>query len=169
MTKTNKVDFINVSNLLAAKAGVIDERNLKALIENADSALSNMRDEYTGWIERDLEKLKDAFNAAKAEPGDAERHMKSLYAVAHEMKGQGKTFEYDLVTEIAGSLCSFLDQGAATGQQELEVIELHVNALNLVVSGRIMGDGGEIGRKLTTGLAATVAKTLTANAPPAEV
>ncbi len=168
MTKTSKADLINVSNLLAAKAGIIDEQELNALIDNADSAVSDLRDEYTDWIEQDLQKLKDAFNATKAEPGDAERHMKSLYAVAHEMKGQGKTFEYDLVTEIGGSLCSFLDQGAATGQQELEVIELHVNALTLVVSGRIMGDGGETGRKLTAGLAATVAKTLKANAPAAE-
>ncbi len=168
MTTSRKAQIIELPNLLVAKVTAASDGELAAMIAEAEAALESLRDEYRAWVTEDLAKLKDAFEAAKAEPGGAGRRLDAVFRIAHEMKGQGETFEYDLVTEIGASLCRFLERVAEIGPQELETAELHLDALSAVVGGRIMGDGGETGRKLVLGLDAAVAKTLAARPPRQE-
>jgi len=160
MARSSKAQFIKVPNRLAAKVTVIDE-SPEEKFARAEAALAEMHDDYTIWVDQDLRSLKRSLAAARSDPAQCRQHLEALYRTIHDMKGQGQTFGYPLVTEIGESLCRFLDKVDGVGDIEFAVIESHVGALSAVIVNRVEGDGGDIGRQVTLGLRAAVDKLLT--------
>ena len=81
-----------------------------------------------------------------------------IFRVAHEIKGQGGSFGYDLMTLIGNQLCHFVEELAEAGPSEVEVIGLHLDALKLVMAKQMRGDGGRAGQALLQGLEKVVSK-----------
>lgn len=78
--------------------------------------------------------------------------------LAHDLKGQGTSFGYPLLSEFAGSLTRLLDDGKAGDPLLGQLVALHVKAIAAVAQGRITGDGGETGRSLRQGFERTIAR-----------
>ncbi|HEX9645954.1 MAG TPA: hypothetical protein VGB88_00550 [Alphaproteobacteria bacterium] len=77
---------------------------------------------------------------------------------ARAMRAHGTTYGYGLVTRLAGSLYDFC--GSATGREdEIEVIEMHIQALKAVAGGRMTGDGALAGRDLVHAVEEAVSAT----------
>ena len=93
-----------------------------------------------------------------SDPAGARRHLEAIFQIAHDMKGQGGTFGYPLITRIGEQLCRFIEKVHDLGQHEVEVISLHVEAMVLVLHQRIKGDGGAVGSSLVGGLDQMLAK-----------
>ncbi len=83
-----------------------------------------------------------------------------IYGIAHNIKGMGSTFGYDLLTEISSILCEYGRNVAECGVSNSQVINNHISAIRLVVEHRICGDGGAKGRELINGLNETIAANL---------
>jgi hypothetical protein len=60
-----------------------------------------------------------------------------LNNVAHELRGQGETFGYPLVTD-----------------KHREFYKAHIDAINVVMTNKVKGDGGEVGQSLLKDLEA---------------
>ena len=77
--------------------------------------------------------------------------------VAHDIKGNGGSFGYDLMTAIGGSLSTFCraigGSGAEIGDARLEVIRVHIDAMKMVIDHGLEGDGGETGADMVAMLA----------------
>ncbi len=84
-----------------------------------------------------------------------------IYRVAHNIKGQGSSFDYPLATEIAAELCRFLHQLAAqagkVSERDLAVISGHGAALDAIARNKVTGSGGELGQRILTRLRGFVA------------
>ena len=76
------------------------------------------------------------------------------------MKGQGGSFDYNLITIIGDSLCRFIEKKKEYKQADIEVLEVHVNSIRLVITNGMKGDGGEVGKRILQGLNAVVSKKL---------
>jgi hypothetical protein len=74
----------------------------------------------------------------------------------HDLRGQGGTFGYDLVTRICDSGCKFIDLCEDFGRTELMVLNMHVDALRAVKQKDVRGQGGQTGIDLMEGLRAIV-------------
>jgi len=123
-----------------------DPANFAAALAQAQAAVAAMADEYIGWVTADLERLDTAVAAIDAiAPASG---LKAAHGVAHDIKGQGATFGYKLVTDIAAMLCRYLQNAASVGSYDPDVIEAHVQALKTVVDNRVKGDAGELGREI---------------------
>src|SRR5258708_32088669 len=72
-------------------------------LARAEAAVAALAVDYVAWATRDLAAMRD-IAASLAAAADVDR----LYAISHDVKGQGGSFGYPLVTAIAGSLCRFL-------------------------------------------------------------
>jgi hypothetical protein len=86
-----------------------------------------------------------------------------IFRIAHDLRGQGTTFEYPLVTRISGSVCTFIEGRSKQGTldvDDFEVICVHLDALNAVLALRVIGDGGPTGREIGDGLEYAVKKIL---------
>lgn len=119
-----------------------------------------MQGDYLSWVQGDLERLQETFRAAEAaDPSECREKLKEVFSIAHDVKGQGGSFNYHLMTTIGNQLCRFIEKLPDTvSQGQLEVVKVHIDALRLVIAQRLEGDGGSVGTKLVRGLDAAINK-----------
>jgi hypothetical protein len=128
------------------------------VLQRAEAVITNMADEYLQWVEKDLVTIQKAFDGLKASPTGAREHLERIYQVSHDIKGQGGSFGYQLMTIIGNQLCRFLEHLDSAGPLEIEVVRLHIDAMRLVISRRIKDTGGAVGAQLLAGLDQVTAK-----------
>src|SRR5687768_9053957 len=78
-----------------------------AAVARAEAALKGLAAEYERRAAQDVARLKAVLAELKAGAA-AQSAWESLHRVSHDMKGQGGTFDYGLVSEIADRFCGFL-------------------------------------------------------------
>ena len=78
--------------------------------------------------------------------------------IAHDLKGQGSTFGYNLMTFFAASLYDFSFQEGEISDNHVELLKAHIDSMNVVIKDRIRGDGGEEGQALQKGLQDAIEK-----------
>ncbi|MBF0246659.1 MAG: Hpt domain-containing protein [Alphaproteobacteria bacterium] len=128
--------------------GAVD---LKAL-EKAESVIANLADEYLKWVQEDFLRLEKAFNVLKSGEGDVTQNLDNIFQIAHDMKGQGGSFGYDLMTAIGDQLCRLVEKMTKAGPREQEMIRVHIDAMRVIITKNLKGDGGNEGRQLLMGL-----------------
>ncbi len=159
MSDDDTVNVIKPPDTLSAKVtkggpGAVD----LAAIERAESVIANMADSYLDWVEEDLVKIAKAQEELKANRDDAVNRLDKIFQIAHDMKGQGGSFGYDLMTILGNDLCRFIEEKDSVSDVDIEVIDLYISTMQIVISKRMSGDGGAEGAKVLTGLAAVVEK-----------
>jgi hypothetical protein len=134
-----------------AGGGDIGYNPLKETLARAEEATTALRANYTEWARIDVDHTQALLDAAKKAPEGREQ-LDLLYAAMHNIKGQGTSFGYPLVTRIGQSLCRLLAPGRTVDEAGLKVAQAHLDALKLVLAQRIAGKGGEVGDKLAAKL-----------------
>lgn len=128
-------------------------------LEKAEQALSKMSEDYPDWVSSIVVKLQEQHGRCVDSPEMRRECFEEINHMAHDMKGQGGTFGYPLITNFADSLYGFTIQrpGEITDNQ-IELVKGHLDAMRAVIRGRVSGSGGEIGQSLTDGLAQAIEK-----------
>jgi hypothetical protein len=151
--------FVTPPNYLKMKvgAGGVDKEALKEA-EIAVQVLGHKM--YAQWADSDLERMRAAFETLKQTSLDNAADVKKMLRICWDMKGLGGTFGYPLVTTITHYLSSYLEH-CLDRQLEVSsaVVSPHIDALYVVLSQKVSGDGGAIGRELVAGLEKVVLKT----------
>lgn len=141
--------------------GDSDNAGLGAILANAQAAVAELADQYIGWVKEDMVRLEAAIAPITDSAGSADAvRLRAVYDVAHDIKGQGSTFGYPLVTEIANLLCRYTEAATKKAKTDRSVIDAHVTALHTVINNRVQGDAGELGREILEALRAAAAKSL---------
>ena len=159
--KKPQVEIFVLQNRLKAKAGgtagkpgAIDP----AAIERAQLHVSRMAEAHQAQTRIDLTELQAAFIMATNDPERRKEHLKRVYKIADGILTLGKTFGYDLLSEFANSLNHFIIGLETPSPAQMQVVQLHIDAMHAVVREDIKGPGGEIGKALSQSLAAARAK-----------
>ncbi len=121
------------------------------------NATEHLSEAYQGWAVDDLQALWQAFQGSAAAGNDADADVKKMFDIAHEVRGQGGSFGFPLITGIGDSLCKFLEPLDSLTGRDLEVIKIHILAMKAVFHQNLKGDSGaagEVGRELPRLLAA---------------
>ncbi len=159
MTEGDKPQLIHPPNPLKMKVGVGGPGAVTPeALERAEAVIADLADDYLAWAEEDLTKLQAAMASLKAAEGDNSAEVEAIFQIAHDVKGQGGSFGYQLMTEIGDHLCRFLESLESANPAEIDVIGLHIDALRLVISEKMKGDCGKAGNSLYKGLEMVVAK-----------
>ena len=131
----------------------------EAALQRAEQVIEDLADTYLETVRADLEKLQNAFAELKSGAGDKEKHLADIFQIAFDIKGLGGSFDFNLMTVIGNQLCRYLD--GLEGDPEagdLDLIQLHIDALQVVIAEGLKGDGGAAGEQLLSGLESVVAK-----------
>ena len=151
---------IKPPNTLSQKAtvggpGAVDA----AALERAETEISDLADDYVNWAKDDIKRLEDVFAGMKDGSDDLDQLAQQIFQISHDIKGQGGSFDYPLMTIIGGQLWAFIDKREkAVDAGTVKVIGLHINAMQLVIAQALTGDGGAIGDQLLTGLEKVIEK-----------
>lgn len=141
----------------AGLGGGVPEINAESLAR-AEEALSEMSEDYPDWVTKDIEELLELHDHCNDTPEERKASFAKIAMKAHDMKGQGGTFGYPLITAFAESLYKFSDNKGEMSDADVELMKIHIDAMYAVIKGRIAGDGGEIGVEMQKGLDAAIKK-----------
>ncbi len=125
-----------------------------AKIEEAKAAVASLGAQFTSLVEADLVAMEKALAVAQSTPSQRVDAVREVFGVAHNVKGQGSSFGYDLLTDVAALLCRRTRDVPAVSDEDLQAIGFHVRALRVIVDGKISGKGGEKGKILIAKLTA---------------
>lgn len=146
-------EIIDPPNTLKAKVKVGGPKAVNPeVLARAESVITNMAGEYLEWVEKDLANIEAAWDRLHAAGDISKEHLDRIYQVSHDIKGQGGSFGYPLMTLVGDRLCRFIEHLDDPGPKESEVIRLHIAAMRVVISRRIQGQGEASGAQLLTGL-----------------
>jgi len=149
----DKLEIINPPNTLKGKVGTGGPGAVDvAALERAEKVISDMSDSYLEWVEEDLKKIDQAYQILKAADGDRVAELENVFQVSHDIKGQGGSFGYDMMTVIGNELCRLIEKTEKVTDAEVEAVKLHIDSMKLVIAGRIKGNGGKQGEQMMSGL-----------------
>jgi hypothetical protein len=132
--------------------GDIGYNPLKETLARAEEATTALRANYTQWARIDVNHTQALLDAAKKAVEGRREQLDLLYGAMHNIKGQGSSFGYPLVTRLGQSLCRLIAPGRALDDAGLTIAQAHLDALKLVLDQKIAGKGGEVGEKLAARL-----------------
>ena len=126
-------------------------------IAKAEEALKAMSAQFGQWLQDEITKL-DAAQMAIRTQGLTQETAEGLYFRAHDLKGLGSTYQYPIVTRMAGSLCKLLDDPAKRTEAPIVLLDAHIDAIKAVVRDEIQTEEHPVGRELAETLEARVAE-----------
>ncbi|WP_309628501.1 Hpt domain-containing protein [Brevundimonas sp.] len=153
---SNPAQVIRPPNMLRAKVGGGFGGINADAIAKAEEALKAMSSQFGQWLQDEITKL-DAAQVAIRTEGYNTQTAEGLYFRAHDLKGLGATYQYPLVTRLAGSLCKLLDDPTKRLEAPMMLIDAHIDAIRAVVRDQIQTDDHPTGRVLSETLEAKVA------------
>lgn len=159
-----KVRYYRFKNQLKEKtAGIGSDSN--SLIEidpvamaRAEAALAEMVEDYPDWVRGLLQKLSEEHRRAVDTPHERRSQFEKIRRIAHDMKGQGGTFNYPLITDISDSLYNFTGPNAGMSDNHVEIIKAHIDSMRVVINERLQGEGGQNAQALKKGLQMAIEK-----------
>ncbi len=122
------------------------------IIEAAQERIQKLVGDYADWAKRYINSMTGSFKALEVggwpEEGNA-KHVANINRIAHELRGQSGTFDYQLITAFGKSLYkTTLDSDMDITEDRLKLVEAHIDAIRTVFRNRIQGDGGQVGKAL---------------------
>lgn len=157
-----RVRFYRFQNRLKERAGGAGHKGTgeipAEILAKAQAALEEMAEDYPDWVMRLIKELTEQHRRCVDTPERRRAFFEQIHAIAHDMKGQGGTFGYPLVSAFAESLYDFTHGRASLTDNHVEIIKAHVDGIRVVITQRISGDGGEAGQALLAGLQEAIRK-----------
>jgi hypothetical protein len=130
-------------------------------LARAEAAVAGLAQDYARWALADVAKARAALAAAIGDPAGRGQHVEALFRVGHDLKGQGSSFGFPLVTKIGQSLCTLTrDRARSYEGKDLDLAKAHLDALDLILTKGIKGEGGKVGGELVAKLEGRVAEQL---------
>jgi hypothetical protein len=123
------------------------------LLEMADQELQKSALDFTEWARNYLATLiKLCEQAAAADPSGRRKHFADINTLAHELRGQGGTFGYPLITTVGKMLYESTMPACPQDDTAVKLVRAHVDTISAVIREKVSGDGGDVGRALLQSL-----------------
>ena len=160
--KPSDVWYWKLPNTLKEKvAGGFAGGNVKGelpseLIAQAEEELERAALDFATWALEYLAKLSDLCTQALMEPGRRTSHFDEIHTLALELRGQGGTFGYPLITVVGKMLYGCTGEGCREDDKALEIVKCHIDTMRAIIREKVSGDGGKIGLQLVKALKASI-------------
>lgn len=123
----------------------------------ARSAIDKLKRAYVDeWAPASLDELERLLSLALSNPEESVAQLEAVYRLAHDLKGQGATFGYALVSDIGLSLCILTEDRAEATPAELQAMLAHVEAAREVLAREIEDVGSAEAAELMLNLQSVV-------------
>ena len=158
---SGKVRFYRFSNRLRPKTGVpsgASARISPEALQKAQVAIDDMAQDYPDWAIGQVDLLAEKHKRLVFSPESRSEHYKEIHRIAHDMKGQGGTFGYPLVSTIAEALYRITVSNAKYTDAEVEIIKAHIDSIRIVLQTREKDPQSVTGKRVQRALEAVIRK-----------
>ncbi len=149
--------IIHVPNTLRAKTGP-GERVDPARIKEAEKAIQEMAGEFRTWALEDVAELRGILTECVEGKHEIAGKREKIYDISHNVKGQGSTFGYTLLTSVADNLCNFLDSQDVLLLDHVPVLLAHTEALHAILRFDVKGSDDPTGQEIVRSLHVLIRK-----------
>ena len=160
--RASDVWYFRLPNRLKEKAGGLGASGHGDLpldlLAEAEKELERVALDFTQWAGNYLKNLGELVQKAAADAGGRRKIYEEINLLAHELRGQGGTFGYPLITTFGKMLYEATRPGCREDANGVEIVKAHVDAMRAVIREKISGDGGDIGRELLASLKQAIDK-----------
>ncbi len=157
-----EVWYFRLPNSLKGKAGGLGASEPGeipvGLIEEAEEQLERAALDFTDWALGYLAKLSDLCTEALMKPGRRDEYFHEINVLAHELRGQGGTFGYPLISIFGKMLYDVTGEGCSEDDNAVEIVKAHIDTMRAVLREKVVGDGGNLGRDLLKSLRLAIDK-----------
>ncbi|MEQ8441637.1 MAG: Hpt domain-containing protein [Alphaproteobacteria bacterium] len=143
-------------NELAKKVPKSGGVNPEKAFQDAEKIVQRMAAEYVDKLGVDIKTMKSYADGYRADP--SQENLDKLFRLIHNMRGQGATFGFPLITEIGRNFCRYVRERPPEKTIKPALIDQHVKALQVVYEQSIKGTGDEISQEVVKALNAVVEK-----------
>jgi hypothetical protein len=151
----DRAEVVNIGNPIAEKVTLVSADSPRApSLQRAEARISEMAEDYCSALTVDLDEMERLLaGAGKAGGAEFRSDFHRLVDIVFNIKGQAGTFQYDLITRIAGDLYLLLQQEALEDADTVAFVRCHIAAMKVVVDWQMTGLGGDMGERLLSTLA----------------
>ncbi len=110
------------------------------MFTKAEDAVDALSGEFEAWMRDDLEKLREAWAAVRADETSTDAYC-ALYTSAHNIRGAASSYGFPAVSRVCGSLCTLL--GETKPGENSALINLHIDACRAAVATGPQGEGSQ--------------------------
>lgn len=113
----------------------------------AMEAMADLSAKFPAWVSGDIQKIKQLLTEASGIFGKERTEFihSNIYPKVHDLKGQGSTFGYPLITDIGSHMCQLLTSKDSFSSDDLVVLKNDTKMMETVVWKKLKGDGGAKG------------------------
>lgn len=128
------------------------------LLEEAEATLERAALDFTEWALGYLKKLSKLCEDALGQAEGRRKYFEEINLLAHELRGQGGTFGYPLISVFGKMLYETTGSECREDDNAVEIVKAHIDAMRAVLREKVSGDGGKIGRELLASLKEAIAR-----------
>jgi CheY-like chemotaxis protein len=128
------------------------------VLEAAELELTSMESDYADWVRGTVDKLQKTYAALREQPKNHWKYFRVINDLAHDLRGEGQTFGYPLVTDFGKSLFEYTKMNVQPDERFLDLLHAHIEAIQVIIREKIKGQGGEIGQTIVATLEAAKRK-----------
>ncbi len=124
--------------------------NPEDLEKLAMEAMSDLAAKFPAWASGDVQKIKQYLAEASGIFGEERTIIirQRVYPKAHDLKGQGTTFGYPLITDIGSHMCKLITSKTTFSAADILTLKNDANLMETVLWKKLKGDGGVKGAQI---------------------
>ncbi|MBM3557237.1 MAG: hypothetical protein FJX47_16985 [Alphaproteobacteria bacterium] len=153
-----KARLVRPPRHIRQRVGASGGPDLKDAVAQATKAIEPFSKNFLEQIRGDIARLNTILRVIEHRAEEIGRHRSSLFAIAHELRGQAGTFGYPLATAVADTFYKYLDHRDSLEPEDAKLVTLQIHALLAVFREDIQGSGGAIGDELRALLEKLIAR-----------
>lgn len=142
------VKKIKASTELQKKVGtgVIDEKK----VARAQEVIANNKVDFAPIAKPHLDELSRAIKATAGlkNPDNQKEILESYMTPIMNIKANAATFNYSLISGLAGTVLSFLEDIGRYDRKVVQIVDLLYKTILLILASKMSGDGGKEGKAL---------------------
>lgn len=142
-----KVEIINPPNVLKAKIGGKLPPADVAAIERAEMALGQIKHQFRDWLTEEVNKLEALMDSVEQD-GMTGASGEMLFGSAHDLRGLGATYEFPIISRIAGSLAKLIETEELRAKAPMSLVRAHARSIRAAIIQNIRDERDPIGAQL---------------------
>ena len=128
----------------------LHQTDAEILTDKVSKALADLTISYIEQVKKDIQTMYDILGRAETAAPQKKLSLiqEDFFIKMHDLKGQGATFGYPLLTDIGAAVCDFLRSKKGFSLLDINFLKQHVEDADHIIQENLTGDGGAWGEAL---------------------